>query len=397
MNVSKRSDQVFQLSLTEIAFTIAFILLLLLGYLVMRESEAKKKAEEAFSKVQDLGAAQRAFDQASTRLRDGMSGAGATNPDELISRLVTEAKASAERDRLQVRVTDLEAQISALAEVKQTVANAAKEAGKKETVDRVVSALALQAEAEKAIESAKSGASAAVSQPASAPTPAAAPAAVFAQGKSASEANKGPAQRRPSAEETQAEVQKSLQVTAAVDRALREAGAKPLPAGKEAEAVARMVRAAQSLRALEGSGKGVEAVLKENADLRGQMANLRNRANAVGRGLDHPPCWADEGGKTEYLFNVEIGPKVVVVTPAPWTERRRQDAAKIPGVAELLAGPLSYERFSAAAKPILDLSKSQNPECRHFVVLNNTIEIRREADPARWMVGEFFYMYEPRR
>lgn len=58
MSVSKRSDQVFQLSLTEIAFTIAFILLLLLGYLVMRESAAKRAAEEALAKVQELEAAQ---------------------------------------------------------------------------------------------------------------------------------------------------------------------------------------------------------------------------------------------------------------------------------------------------------------------------------------------------
>lgn len=397
MNVSKRSDQVFQLSLTEIAFTIAFILLLLLGYLVMRESEAKKKAEGALVKVQDLGAAQQAFDQASARLQQGLAGAGATNPDEIISRLVAESKAAAERDRLQVKVQDLEAQISALSEVKQTVADATKDAGKKETVERVVSALALQAQAEKAIEAAKAAASAPVSQPASAPPPAAASAPTAqAQGKSASEGNKGPAQTRPSADEIQAEVKKSLQVTAAVDRALREAGANPLPAGKEAETVAVMVRAAQSLRGLEGPGKGVEAVLKENADLRGQMANMRNRFNAVGRGLDHPPCWADEAGNIEYLFNVELRQGVAIVTPA-WPERRRQDAEKLPGVAELTAAPVNAERFRTASRPILDISKRQDPECRHFVVLNNTIESRREADQARWMVEEFFYKREARK
>lgn len=397
MNVSKRSDQVFQLSLTEIAFTIAFILLLLLGYLVMRESEAKKKAEEALAKVQDLGAAQLAFEQASTRLKEELAGAGATNPDQVISRLVAEANAAAERDRLQVRVKDLEAQVSALAEVKQSVADASKEAGKEETVDRVVTALALQAEAEKAIESAKDAASASVSQRASAPTSASAPApAAIAQGKSASQGNNGPAQKRPSADETRAEVQRSLQVTAAVDRALRDADAKPLPAGKELEAVAGMVRAFQSLQALEGSGKGVEAVLKENADLRGQMANMRNRFTAVGRGLDHPPCWADEAGNIEYLFKVELRRGEAIVTPA-WPERRRQDAEKLPGVSELTAAPVNAERFRTASRPILDISKRQDPQCRHFVVLNNTIETRREADQARWMVEEFFYKREARR
>jgi hypothetical protein len=399
MNVSKRSDQVFQLSLTEIAFTIAFILLLLLGYLVMRESEAKKKAEEALAKVQDLGAAQQAFDQASARLQQDLAGAGATDPNEIISRLVAEAKAATERDRLQVRVKDLEAQISALAEVKQTVADATEDAGKKEAVERVVSALALQAQAEKAIEAAKDAASAPVSQPESAPQrPRAYAPTALAQGKSASEGNKRPAQRRPSAEETQAEVQKALQVTAAVDRALREAGAKPLPEGKEAETVAGMVRAAQSLRGLEGSGKGVEDVVKENSNLRGQLAFIRNQLNAsaFGRGVEHLPCWTEGDRKIEYLFNIELRPRVAIITPA-WPERRREDAAKLPNVSDLTSGPVSFDRFRTAARPILELSKRQDPECRHFVVINNTIESRPEADQARWMVEEFFYKREARK
>jgi hypothetical protein len=396
MNVSKRSDQVFQLSLTEIAFTISFILLLLLGYLVMRESEAKREAEEALAKVQELGAAQEALNQASSRLKEGLAGAGATKPDEIISRLVADAKAVAERDRLQARVKDLEAQISALAEIKQTVAEATKEAGKKVTVDRVVSALALQAEAERAIEAAKDAAAAPVSQPASAPKSAtAATPAVTAQNKFVSERKSEPTQRRPSTEETRARVQRSLELAAAVDKALREAGAKPLPAGKENEAMAGMVRAAQSLRGLEG--KGVDDVLKENADLRGQMATMRNRFIAVGRGLDHPPCWADEAGNTEYLFNVELRQGVAIVTPAAWSQRRRQDAEKLPGVAELTAAPVNPMQFRTASRLILEISKRQVPECRHVVFLNNTIESRREADQARWMVEEFFYKREARR
>jgi hypothetical protein len=54
-------------------------------------------------------------------------------------------------------------------------------------------------------------------------------------------------------------------------------------------------------------------------------------------------------------------------------------------------------RFRIASQPILEISKRQDPECRHFVVLNNTIESRREADQARWMVEEFFYKREASR
>jgi hypothetical protein len=185
-------------------------------------------------------------------------------------------------------------------------------------------------------------------------------------------------------------------VAASVDRALRDVGAKPLAAGKEAQAVEGMVRTANTVQGLEGAGKGVEAVLKENSDLRGQMANIRKRFTAVGRGLDHPACWADEAGNIEYLFNVELRQGVTIVSPA-WPERRRQDAEKLPGVSELTAGPVSAERFRSAARPILDISKRQDPECRHYVIINNTIETRREADQARWMVEGFFYKIEAGR
>lgn len=350
MNIGKRSDQVFQLSLTEIAFTIAFILLLLLGYLVMRESEAKKQAESELAKVQDLTAAQIAIEQASSRLKKSLASAGVTNPDEVISRLVTESSAASERDRLHMQVKNLEAQISALSEVKQMVSEVTKQLGRTETADRIVSALALQAEAEAAVKAVKE--------------------------VSASKGGGGQVNAKPSAEQTRTEVQRSIQVAGAVDRALRDAGAKPLPKGNEAEAVAGMV--------------------KETADLRGQMANMRNRFNAVGKGLDHPPCWADEAGNIEYIFSVELRSGVINIMPA-WPERRRADAEKIPGVTELISTPLNVERFRFLSRPILDISKRQDPECRHFVHLINSIESRREADQARWMVEEFFYKREARK
>jgi hypothetical protein len=73
------------------------------------------------------------------------------------------------------------------------------------------------------------------------------------------------------------------------------------------------------------------------------------------------------------------------------------DAEKLPGIAELTSGPVNAERFRSASRPILEIGKRQDPECRHFVVIQNLIETRREADQARWMVEEFFYKREARR
>ncbi len=390
MTVSKRSDQIFQLSLTEIAFTLAFILLLLLGYLVLRESEAKKRAESALAKVEELGAAQQIFNEASRRLEEGLKRAGSTNPDEVISMLIADAKVVTERDRLRARVKDLEVQVSALSEIKHMATEATNPITKKAIADRVLSALAIQSEAEQAIEVARQAESKAtgqtVSMTRSEPT-------LETRAEAVAVSRKNYVPKLLSPEETRAEVRQSIQMKVAVERALRDSGAKPLQIGKEAETVAGMVRAAQTLRGLAGSDKGVESVLKENADLRGQMANMRNRFNGVGRGLDHPPCWADEAGNIEYLFKIELRQGLVVVSPE-WPERRRIDAEKLPGISQLTAGPMSHERFRAASQPILEISKRQNPECRHFVKIDNTIETRREADQARWMVENFFYKRE---
>ncbi len=391
MTANKRSDQIFQLSLTEIAFTLAFILLLLLGYLVLRESDAKKRAESALTKVEELGTAQQVFSEASRRLEEGLKRAGSTDPDEVISKLIAEAKVVTERDRLLVRVKDLELQVSALSEIKHMAADAANPVVKKAMADRVISALAVQSEAEQAIGVARQKEPPPVSQTASltrsVPT-------AEVRGEAAAVNRKGFApQKSLSSEETRAEVRQSIQMKAAVERALRDSGAKPLQAGKEAETVAGMIRAAQTLKGMTVGGKGMEAVLRENADLRGQMANMRNRFNAVGRGLDHPPCWADEAGNIEYLFKIELRQGLVVVSPE-WPERRQIDAEKLPGISQLTAGPMNHQRFRAASQPILEISKRQNPECRHFVKIDNTIETRREADQARWMVENFFYKRE---
>lgn len=376
MAISKRSDQVFQLSLTEIAFTIAFIFLLLLGYFFMRESTARQRAEAELAQVQKLETVEKAVAAALEELKSGLEGAGVRNPEEVISRLVAEAQTAAERDRLLVKVQDLEAQISALAEVKQMLASAARQAGKSDVVERIVTALAVLVEAERALEAADKAMQ-----------------TTGAQWAASASAAEEPATRR---ENTREKVRRSIEIAAAVDRALRQIGAEPLPSGNEAEALAALVRAGESVRGLKSAGKGVEVVLKQNADLRGQLANIRTRLSGLGRGLDHPPCWADQMGRIQYLFTVELKPGSVTVTRA-WPDSRDADAARLPGVGDLLASPLTYEQFRTYARPIYELSKRQDPECRHFVIIKNSIDGRREADQARWMVEEFFYKLEARR
>ena len=136
----RRDDQVFQLSLTEIAFTIAFLMLLLLGYALVREERGREQAEAA------LAAARRDTDAADARreLDTALKAAGLEANDKTISALVEASRLREERDRLKRRADDLDARLTALVELRRQIA-AATPASAPETLRREVeSALALQ-------------------------------------------------------------------------------------------------------------------------------------------------------------------------------------------------------------------------------------------------------------
>jgi hypothetical protein len=120
-----RSDQVFQLSLTEIAFTIAFLLLLLLGMEVWQERVARDAALAALARSQQAQRAVQSLERARGELAAALREAGAADPQGAISQLVEAGDLRAERDRLRRQVDDLDAQLSALAPVRAASAGSA--------------------------------------------------------------------------------------------------------------------------------------------------------------------------------------------------------------------------------------------------------------------------------
>jgi hypothetical protein len=116
--VIRRNDQVFQLSLTEIAFTIAFILLLLLGYSIWQAQSGRDAAQaalaEALARQREAGTLERARSDLAAALRS----AGASDPNAALSKLVEASALRAERDQLRQQVDDLDARLSALAPLK---------------------------------------------------------------------------------------------------------------------------------------------------------------------------------------------------------------------------------------------------------------------------------------
>jgi hypothetical protein len=153
---------------------------------------------------------------------------------------------------------------------------------------------------------------------------------------------------------------------------------------------------ANALAAASGLSESDRSVLEEmaeritvleatNVDLTGQVGYLR------GRGLDHPPCWADPGGGIEYAFEVVIHTDMVDVSNI-WPARRDAAARGIPEMLQLEGSALSYPEFSRRALPILQHSRQQDPECRHFVRILDRVDGGK--DPFKdglLTVERFFY------
>lgn len=388
--MAQRNDQVFQLSLTEIAFTIAFLLLLLLGYLVSKEQTERQAAEAQLATVQSAERATAALNDAKSQLSTQLQGAGATNPNEVISKLVAAEEVRAERDQLRQRVDDLDAKLTALTELKKQLEQAAASRRPEVTQDEVLSALALQEQVRDAVEqslaeppkpSSLQALSDTASKPASAPqvaTSASAPVSKAVRDKQAL-----------------ATVRQALLATSELRRQLKEMLDKDLSAGKESQTIHEVVTAAKGYGELAKAGLNPDAIKKENSDLRGQVAFLKNRLDARG-GRDYPPCWADETGKVEFLFSIEVRPDSVAVLSA-WPDRRESAAKAIPGIDAVLSGPHSNQSFVSKIQSIFNWSKTQDPECRHYVQLKSTISDAVQSDRARLMIENFFYKVEARR
>lgn len=388
--MAQRNDQVFQLSLTEIAFTIAFLLLLLLGYLVFKEQSERQAAEAELAKVQSAERAASALNTAKAQLSAQLQGAGASNPDEVISKLVAADDVRAERDQLRQRVEDLDEKLTALTELKKQLEQAAASRRPEVTQDEVLSALALQEQVRAAVEqSTGEPAKPAESQASSSAASKAASATQAVAGASA------PANKAARDKQALAAVRQALTATTELKRQLKEKLDKELTAGKEGQTIQDVVAAAKGYGDLAKMGQNPNALKKENSDLRGQVAFLKNRLDARG-GRDYPPCWADESGKVEFLFSVEVRPDSVVVSPA-WPARREAAARALPGIEAALAGPHSNQAFVSKIQGIFNWSKTQDPECRHYVQLRSSISDAVLSDRARLMVENFFYKVEARR
>ena len=336
---ASRSDRIYQLTLTELAFIIIFLILLLTGWTIGQSerdrSDAVKERDRALAKAAELsenGAIERirlqeeSLRRATEDLKQLLAGQATADPNALVSELVRNAGAEAENRRLRRQVEDLDAQLSALEEVRN-----------------VVDDIAAGSNPEQAIR-----------------------------------------------EQAGAELLSAL----TFKRGVEAGSGTPITRGQEKKQARLYADALQVLQAGGGGGDAAKRLARENRDLRARAAWMRNQLEARG-GRDFPPCWAEEAtGKPQYLFTIELREGSLKLSPA-WPPERSADAERIPGVAALInAGSLSIPAFRGRVQALDADSKAKN--CRHYVRLSNRIQNLSTFNRLRYAVEDYFYKFEVR-
>lgn len=127
------------------------------------------------------------------------------------------------------------------------------------------------------------------------------------------------------------------------------------------------------------------------ANCSSQNLNCSRRLNEAGMGF--PPCWADSQGKPEYIYGVTLRENTIEVR-ASWAAGRNNDVQDVTGATVLADRTMSLSEFSRLAQPILDWSKAQEPECRHFVTITDTPDMSKAAFKTNLLLVEnYFYKY----
>lgn len=129
-----------------------------------------------------------------------------------------------------------------------------------------------------------------------------------------------------------------------------------------------------------------------------QTIDTQNKYLARIAGLGYPPCWVGSNGKPQYLFSIDLLPDDKVIVNRAWPEERNQEAlemAPVRDVQKYFGEIVPLPRFLPSANQILDISNNTKPSaCRHFVVLKNHIPDRPTGDRQRLKIENSFYKLE---
>ena len=119
--MSNKSDQIFQLSLTEIAFILVFILMFLLGSMVFLAQKENQGLREALEGLGNFEQKKADLEKATQLVADTLAGKGINNPEEVIKNLVDSVNSHEEIVKLKKQIVDQDAKITALSEIQKAI------------------------------------------------------------------------------------------------------------------------------------------------------------------------------------------------------------------------------------------------------------------------------------
>jgi hypothetical protein len=171
---------------------------------------------------------------------------------------------------------------------------------------------------------------------------------------------------------------------AAIGREALDAARRFAPDLPPEDAVEALVNAATIGQSLKDGGTPDELLAAAGAckaDLqscKNQTTYLNSRLNAKTGGFDLPPCWVDNKGKIQYIFDASLSDAGIYVEDKA-VSGREDDQEKLPLTHARYGEPLEPGEFSTAFSPLLKWSNDHG--CRFYVRLYDDM---REGDRAEY-------------
>lgn len=362
--MADKNDQIFQLSLTEIAFILVFILMFLLGSMVVLEHQKNQRLLEQLDALQEAEQKLEELEKAAQILDEALRGNNINNPEAVIKNLVDSVQTHEEIARLKQQLMDQEAKITALSELQKVIDETGQGQGDGALLQqRIESALILSNKLKEML-----------------------------QTKLESTEDRALLE---DPESMASLIEQQLADKAEIDESFTEDPVLVALSGDSPkQKLDSLIQEYREIDSLKKDGFDHLAIRRENSDLIGQIQFLKNRLEANG-GLDFPPCWADENGRVQFLLTVELHENDLGVSRA-WPDSRAADAQALPNINAVMANTTpDYATFLTAVKPIADLSRTLN--CRHYVRIQNRIADAVISDRRRLSIEDYFYKHEVRR
>ena len=154
-----------------------------------------------------------------------------------------------------------------------------------------------------------------------------------------------------------------------------------------------LIEAANKDDLLQLAEQRAQELTRQKDDLNARLTELQRTADRGGRGLDHPPCWATPDGKAEYIFDIALTSKGLIIRERELPHRViERNQLPLHGLA--LNEELVPSRFLDMTRELFVWSR--NNDCRFVVrAFDDTASTEKTTYKRHMRVLEqHFYKYE---